>query len=66
MGARMFEKILEGIEVKLNTDYFSNREYFNSVKSDQSKLFLDGISTLKYDLVKTIEDEQYKLYQVIL
>lgn len=43
-----------------------NREYFNSVKSDQSKLFLDGISTLKYDLAKTTGDEQYKLYQVIL
>lgn len=28
---KMFEKILEGVEVRLNTDYFSNREYFNSI-----------------------------------
>lgn len=28
---KMFEKILEGIEVKLETDYFSNKEYFNSI-----------------------------------
>lgn len=28
---KMFEKILYGIEVKLNTDYFSDREYFNSI-----------------------------------
>jgi UDP-galactopyranose mutase len=28
---QMFEKILDGIEVKLNTDYFSNKEYFNSL-----------------------------------
>lgn len=28
---QMFEKILDGIEVKLNTDYLSNREYFNSL-----------------------------------
>lgn len=28
---KMFERMLEGIEVKLNTDYFSNREYFNSI-----------------------------------
>ena len=26
---QMFEKMLNGIEVRLNTDYFSNREYFN-------------------------------------
>ena len=28
---KMFEKILKGIEVKLNTDYFANKEYFNSL-----------------------------------
>ena len=28
---KMFEKILDGIEVRLNTDYFSDREYFNSL-----------------------------------
>jgi UDP-galactopyranose mutase len=28
---KMFEKMLDGIEVKLNTDYFSDREYFNSI-----------------------------------
>lgn len=28
---KMFEKILNGIEVKLNTDYFTNKEYFNSL-----------------------------------
>ena len=28
---QMFEKMLDGIEVRLNTDYFSNREYFNSL-----------------------------------
>jgi UDP-galactopyranose mutase len=28
---QMFEKIIEDIEVKLNTDYFSDREYFNSL-----------------------------------
>ena len=27
----MFEKILDGIEVRLNTDYLSDREYFNSL-----------------------------------
>jgi UDP-galactopyranose mutase len=27
----MFEKILDGIEVRLNTDYFSDRDYFNSI-----------------------------------
>ena len=29
----MFEKMLDGIEVKLNTDYFSNRDYFNSISN---------------------------------
>jgi len=28
---QMFERILDGIKVKLNTDYFSNKEYFNSL-----------------------------------
>lgn len=28
---KMFEKMLEGIEVKTHTDYFSNSEYFNSI-----------------------------------
>lgn len=28
---KMFERMLEGIEVKLNTDYFCDREYFNSI-----------------------------------
>ena len=28
---QMIEKMLNGIEVKLNTDYFSNRTYFNSI-----------------------------------
>ena len=28
---KMFEKILDGIRVKLETDYFSNREYFDSL-----------------------------------
>ena len=28
---QMFEKILDGIEVRLNTDYFSDRNYFNSI-----------------------------------
>lgn len=27
----MFERILDGIEVKLNTNYFQNREYFDSI-----------------------------------
>ena len=27
----MIEKILEGVEVRLNTDYFENREYFDSI-----------------------------------
>jgi UDP-galactopyranose mutase len=27
----MIQKMLDGIEVKLNTDYFSNRDYFNSI-----------------------------------
>ena len=26
----MFEKMLDGIKIQLGTDYFSNREYFNS------------------------------------
>jgi UDP-galactopyranose mutase len=29
--SQMFKNILDGIEVKLDTDYFSNREYFNSI-----------------------------------
>lgn len=28
---KMMEKMLGGIEVRINTDYFSNREYFNSI-----------------------------------
>ena len=28
---KMVEKMLEGIEVRLNTDYFENREYFDSI-----------------------------------
>ena len=28
---KIFEKILDGIEVRLNTDYFSNRDYYNSI-----------------------------------
>jgi len=28
---KMFERILDDIEVRLNTDYFSDREYFNSL-----------------------------------
>jgi UDP-galactopyranose mutase len=28
---QMFNKMLNGIEVKLDTDYFSNKEYFNSL-----------------------------------
>ena len=28
---RIFRKLLEGIEVRLNTDYFENREYFDSL-----------------------------------
>jgi len=28
---KMFENILDGIEVKLETDYLSNQEYFNSI-----------------------------------
>jgi UDP-galactopyranose mutase len=28
---QMFEKMLDGIEVRLNTDYFSDREYFDSL-----------------------------------
>lgn len=27
----MFEKMIEGIEIKLNIDYFSNKDYFNSI-----------------------------------
>lgn len=27
----MFDKMLSGVEVKLNTDYFNDREYFNSL-----------------------------------
>ena len=30
---KMFERMLEGIEVKLNTDYFADRHYWNSVGS---------------------------------
>ena len=28
---RMIEKMLDGVEVRLNTDYFGNREYFDSI-----------------------------------
>ena len=27
----MIEKMLDGVEVRLNTDYFGNREYFDSI-----------------------------------
>ena len=30
---QMFEKILDGIDVKLSTDYFSDREYFDSISN---------------------------------
>lgn len=30
---KMFEKMLNGIEVRLDTDYFSNRDYFKSLSS---------------------------------
>jgi UDP-galactopyranose mutase len=30
----MFNKMLDGIEVKLDTDYFSDREYFNSIAKE--------------------------------
>lgn len=30
---QIINKMLENIEVKLNTDYFSNREYFNSISN---------------------------------
>ncbi len=30
---KMFERMLQGIEVKLNTDYFINRNYWNSIGS---------------------------------
>ena len=28
---KMFERMLDGIEVRLNTDYFQNKDYFNSI-----------------------------------
>jgi UDP-galactopyranose mutase len=28
---KIFEKLLDGIEVRLNTDYFDNRDYFDSI-----------------------------------
>jgi UDP-galactopyranose mutase len=28
---KIFEKLLENIDLRLNTDYFSNKEYFNSI-----------------------------------
>lgn len=31
---KIFEKLLYNIEVKLNTDYFVNREYFNSISKN--------------------------------
>lgn len=30
---KMFDKLLEGIEVQLNTDYFKNREYFDGISN---------------------------------
>lgn len=27
----MIERMLEGVEVRLDTDYFENREYFDSI-----------------------------------
>ena len=30
---KIFEELLDNIEVKLNTDYFDNRDYFNSISS---------------------------------
>ena len=31
---KMVENMLEGIEIKLNTDYFENREYYNSLAKE--------------------------------
>lgn len=30
---KIFEKLLDGIEVRLNTDYLENKEYYNSISS---------------------------------
>ncbi len=43
-----------------------NREYFNSVKDNQQKLFSDGLSSLDYTLINKIEKQDYKIFQVNL
>ena len=42
----LFEKLLDGIEVRLNTDYFSNREYFDNISE---KIIYTGQIDKYYD-----------------
>jgi UDP-galactopyranose mutase len=43
---QIFEKLLNGIEVRLSTDYFDNREYFNSISK---KIIYTGAIDKFYD-----------------
>lgn len=44
---QIFEKLLDGIEVRLNTDYFENREYFHSLT--KKKIIYTGPIDRFYD-----------------
>ena len=72
---KMFENMLDGIEVKLNTDYFSDRKYFNSLaktvvytgKIDEYFDYQYGeldYRSLRFD-VKRLEEENHQGNAVI-
>lgn len=72
---KMFENMLDGIEVKLNTDYFSDKKYFNSLaktvvytgKIDEYFDYQYGeldYRSLRFD-VKRLEEENHQGNAVI-
>jgi UDP-galactopyranose mutase len=72
---KMFENMLDGIEVKLNTDYFSDKSYFNSLaktvvytgKIDEYFDYQYGeldYRSLRFD-VKRLEEENHQGNAVI-
>jgi UDP-galactopyranose mutase len=72
---KMFENMLDGIEVRLNTDYFSDREFFNSlakniIYSGKIDEYFDyeygelDYRSLRFD-VKRLDEENYQGNAVI-
>lgn len=67
---KIFDKLLEGIEVRLNTNYFHNRHYFNSIcdkiifTGPIDKFFDYSLGKLEYKTTKfdhkLIEKENYQ------